>query len=91
MCPYIIKMTIPNLVFAFLVSALLGVIFHIIRGGNGWRLLLYILISCAGFFLVNWLGKSFGWSLNPFGVIDAGLGAVGSVFFLILGDWLIRR
>jgi hypothetical protein len=83
-------MTIPNLLFAFLISTLLGVIFHIIRGGNGWRLLIYILISCLGFFLTNWFGKSLGWSLYPFGGLEAGLGVVGSVLFLIIGDWLIK-
>jgi uncharacterized membrane protein YeaQ/YmgE (transglycosylase-associated protein family) len=83
-------MTIPNLLIAFLISILIGVIFHIIRGGNGWRLLTYILISCVGFFVAQWLGESLGWSLYPLGALDAGLGVVGSALLLIIGEWLLR-
>jgi uncharacterized membrane protein YgaE (UPF0421/DUF939 family) len=85
-----IQMTIPSLLFGLIIALLIGALFHTIRGGNGWRLLTYILISCLGFFLTNWFGKSLGWSLYPFGVLDAGLGVVGSVIFLIIGDWLTR-
>jgi hypothetical protein len=53
-------------------------------------LLLGIGLSIAGFFLFTWLGGLIGWGLYPVGAIDAGLGVVGSVLFLILGDWLIR-
>ena len=83
-------MTIPNLLLGLIIAILTATIYHFIRGGNGWRLLLGIGLSIAGFFLFTWLGGLIGWGLYPVGAIDAGLGVVGSVLFLILGDWLIR-
>lgn len=83
-------MTIPNLLIGLILALLAATIFQVIRGGNGWRLLLYIVLSVAGFFLVEWLGRLIGWGLYPVGAIDAGLGVVGSVLFLIVGDWLSR-
>ena len=83
-------MTIPSLLFGLIIALLIGTIFHAIRGGNGWRLLLFIGLSIAGFFLAQWVGTLFGWGLYSFGALDAGLGVVGSVILLAVGDWLIR-
>jgi hypothetical protein len=33
-------MTLPTFLFALLIAMLCGVLFHILRGGSGWRLLL---------------------------------------------------
>lgn len=82
-------MTIPNLLFGLIIALLIGVLFHAIRGGNGWRMLIYIGLSIVGFFLAQWVGGVFAWGLYPFGVLDAGLGVIGSVLFLLLGGWLI--
>ncbi|HCR71311.1 MAG TPA: hypothetical protein DIW23_07710 [Anaerolineae bacterium] len=84
-------MTIPSLILGLIIALLAATIFHAIRGGNGWRLLLFIGLSVAGFFLVEWAGGLIGWGLYAFGALDAGLGVVGSVLFLLIGDWLIRR
>lgn len=83
-------MTIPSLLLSFIIAILAGALFHSVRGGNGWRLLLYIGLSLIGFFLAQWLGNIFDWSLYKFGVLDLGMGVVGSVLFLIVGDWLSR-
>lgn len=83
-------MTLPNLLIGLILAILAAAIFQVIRGGNGWRLLLYMILSIAGFFLVDWLGGLIGWGLYPVGALDAGLGVVGSALFLVLGDWLSR-
>lgn len=84
-------MTIPNLLITLLISMLIGFIFHVIRGGNGWRMLIYIMLSVAGFLFAQWLGTLTAWALWKFGGLDIGLGVVGSVLFLLLGEWLIRK
>lgn len=83
-------MTVPSLLLGFIVAILPATIFHFLRGGNGWRLLLFIGLSVVGFFLMQWLGGKLAWSMYPFGALDLGLGIVGSVLFVVLGDWLIR-
>jgi len=83
-------MTIPSLLLGLIIAILAATIYHFIRGGNGWRLLLFIGLSSVGFFSMQWLGDTLAWGLYPFGALDAGVGVVGSVLFLILGDWLIR-
>jgi uncharacterized membrane protein YeaQ/YmgE (transglycosylase-associated protein family) len=83
-------MTLPNLLLGTIIALLIGALFHTLRGGSGWRLLLYIGLSLAGFFLAQWLSSLFGWGLYKFGLLDIGLGVVGSLLFLIVGDWLSR-
>lgn len=83
-------MTLPNLLFALLVAMLYGALYHFTRGGNGWRLLLYVGLSILGFMI----GQSFGtwraWYLFMFGSLNLGMGTIGSILFLIGGEWLSR-
>ena len=83
-------MTIPILLFALLISILCGTLFHILRGGDGWRLLLYFGLSTLGFAVGQWIGTARGWHFLMFGALDIGMGLIGSVVFLIGGDWLSR-
>jgi hypothetical protein len=83
-------MTIPTLIFALLIATLCGVLFHILRGGSGWRLLLYIGFSTLGFALGQWISMWRGWNLFMFGPLDIGMGVIGSFTILILGEWLSR-
>ena len=83
-------MTLPTFLFALLIAMLCGVLFHILRGGSGWRLLLYIGFSALGFALGQWTSMWRGWNLFMFGSLDIGMGVIGSVVILILGEWLSR-
>jgi len=83
-------MTIPVLLFALLISILCGTLFHLLRGGGGWRLLLYIGLSILGFAVGQWISTARGWHLLMFGALDIGMGLIGSVVFLIGGEWLSR-
>jgi hypothetical protein len=84
------EMTIPVLLFALLISLLCGTLFHILRGGSGWRLLLYFGLSALGFAVGQWISIARGWHLLVFGALDIGMGVIGSLMFLLLGDWLSR-
>jgi hypothetical protein len=83
-------MTLPLLLFALLIALLCGALFHILRGGSGWRLLLYLALSMLGFAVGQGLSMWRGWHLLTFGALDIGIGMAGSLVFLVLGDWLSR-
>lgn len=83
-------MTFPSLLFAFLLALLCGALFHALRGGTAWRLLLYIGLSMLGFALGQLTGNLLDWNLFMLGTVDVGLGLVGSALVLLLGEWLIR-
>jgi uncharacterized membrane protein YeaQ/YmgE (transglycosylase-associated protein family) len=83
-------MSFPTLLFALLIAFLCGALFNIFRNGNGWRLFYYLVLSLLGFAVGQWVHVSQGWILFVFGMLDIGLGVVGSIVFLILGEWLSR-
>ena len=83
-------MTLPSLLFALLIALFYGAVFHLIRGGGFWRLLLYLFLSIFGFVLGHLVGVWRGWMLIPIGSIDFGLASIGSFLLLLLGDWLTR-
>lgn len=83
-------MTLPSLIFALVLASLCGVLFHVLRGGTGWRLLFYIMVSALGFAFGQLISVWRGWGLFTFGALDIGMGAIGSVLFLLIGEWLSR-
>jgi len=83
-------MTIPTFLLAVLIALFYGSLFHLIRGGGFWRLLLYLGLSLFGFTMGHLLGLWRNWVLIPIGTINVGLSSLGSLVMLILGDWLSR-
>jgi hypothetical protein len=81
-------MTLPAFLFALLIALLYGTLYHLIRGGSFWRLLLYLVLSILGFALGHLIGLWRGWVLIPIGSINLGLSSIGSFLILLLGDWL---
>jgi uncharacterized membrane protein YeaQ/YmgE (transglycosylase-associated protein family) len=81
-------MSIPALFLGLILSTLYGALFHLWRGGNAGRLLLYLLLSWIGF----WLGQLVGSLLNiPFdliGQLHILTSTLGSLVFLAIGYWL---
>ena len=83
-------MTIPTLIFAFLIASLLGALYHMIRGGGPGRLFLNLLLSWIGFALGHFIGIWRGWSLFSLGGLDLGLSIPGSLILLVGVDWINR-
>ena len=81
-------MTLPSLLFALLVALLYGALYHLIRGGSFWRLLLYLSLSVLGFTAGHIVGLWRGWMLIPLGSLNLGLCSIGSLVILVIGDWL---
>jgi hypothetical protein len=82
--------TIPALTFALTLSLLCGALYHFIRGGSGWYLMLYFLLSALGFAAGQGLCLWRGWIMLRFGMLDVGFGILGSILFLIIGEWLSK-
>lgn len=83
-------MTLPTLLFALLIALLYGALYHLIRGGSFWRLLLYIGLSMIGFVGGHLFGMWRGWVWIPLGSINLGLSTIGSILVMLFGDWLSR-
>lgn len=78
----------PAFILGLLASTLYGALFHLWRGGGAGRLLLYLLLSWAGF----WIGQAFGswqgWTFGNIGPLNLGMATLTSLMFLLIGHWL---
>jgi len=83
-------MTLPTLLFGLLVALFYGALYHLIRGGGFWRLLLFFSLSIAGFIAGHWIGIWREWTFLPLGSLNLGLSTLGSFILLAFGDWLSR-
>jgi hypothetical protein len=83
-------MTLPTLLLALLIALFYGTFYHLLRGGSFWRLMFYLGLSLFGFGMGHLVGIWRGWVFLPIGEMNLGLCSIGSLLFLILGDWLSR-
>ena len=81
-------MTFPTILLGLLIALLYGALYHLIRGGSFWRLLLYLGLSVLGFTAGHIIGLWREWVLIPLGSLNFGLSSIGSLVILVLGDWL---
>jgi hypothetical protein len=81
-------MTFPALVMGFLISTLYGSVFHLWRGGSGGRLLLYIVLGWAGFWLGHSIANAVQWTFASVGPLRLGMATLGSIATLGIGYWL---
>jgi len=79
--------TIPSLLFAMLIASLYGTLYHLVRNGGPWKLLLYNLFSWIGFGLGHGLGSWLKIQFFSFGALNLGLSTLGSFLIIFLGDW----
>jgi hypothetical protein len=81
-------MTLPAILFSLLIALLYGALYHLIRDGGFWRLILFCFLSVFGFTLGYLFGLWRGWVWIPVGTINLGVCTIGSLLVLLLGDWL---
>ena len=84
-----IIMSLPNILFGTLLAILFGVIYHLIRGGNYKKMILYILLSIVGFWVGNLISFFLNWNIRKIGQLDILLGTIGSRFLMAL-DYIAR-
>jgi len=81
-------MSIPTLLLGLILSTLYGALFHLWRGGNAGRLLLYVLLSWVGFWVGQIIGNLLNLSFETIGLLHIGTATLGSIIFLAIGYWL---
>ncbi|MBT3338530.1 MAG: hypothetical protein HN855_11085 [Anaerolineae bacterium] len=81
-------MTIPSFLLAFVIASLYGALYHLWRGGGPGRILFYLVLAWFGFLGANFLATWQAWHLLPIGSVDIGIGTLGALISLFLGDWL---
>ncbi len=79
---------IPAFIYALFIALLCGALYHFFRGGGGWKLLFYLVLSVLGFAAGQGFSLWRGWILLSFGKLDFGSGVLGSLLLLVLGEWL---
>jgi len=80
--------TLPTILFGFLLSSLLGAIFHFWRGGSWQRLVLYFILSWVGFIAGHFAGNALGFTWLSVGALRTAAAVLGSILFLLVGYWL---
>jgi uncharacterized membrane protein YeaQ/YmgE (transglycosylase-associated protein family) len=81
-------MSIPTLFLGLILSTLYGAVFHLWRGGNAGRLLLYLLLAWIGFWLGQLIGNYLHVSFDTLGQLHLITATLGSLLFLAIGYWL---
>ena len=83
-------MNYSSYLFGFILATLLGALFHLWRNGGVVRLLLYLVFSWIGFFVGHTIANYFGFNFLSVGPVNILGGIVGSVAFLLLGNWIVK-
>jgi uncharacterized membrane protein YeaQ/YmgE (transglycosylase-associated protein family) len=81
-------MSIPTLLLGLILSTLYGALFHLWRGGNAGRLLLYLILSWIGFWTGQLIGNLLHISFDTLGQLHLLFATLGSLIFLGIGFWL---
>jgi uncharacterized membrane protein YeaQ/YmgE (transglycosylase-associated protein family) len=81
-------MSIPTLILGLILSTLYGALFHLWRGGNAGRLLLYLILAWLGFWLGQFLGNYLKFSFDTLGQLHIVIATLGSFILLFIGYWL---
>jgi hypothetical protein len=81
-------MTLPALVFGFVVSTFYGIVFHLWKNGGLGRLLLYVILSWIGFLLGHLVGVGVSLAFIDVGPLHLGWASLGSFVVIGVGYWL---
>ena len=83
-------MTAPAILLGILLSTVYGTAFHVLKGGSIYRIVLFILLSWAGFWAGHFIGSLLKWNFAAIGSLNTGMATLGSLIFLFVGEWLSR-
>ena len=81
-------MTLPSILLGAIISSVYGALFHLLRGGNLGRLILYLLLAWVGFWVGHFFGAWLNWNFLAVGDLNVGMGTVISLVILGAGYWL---
>jgi hypothetical protein len=81
-------MTMPGALLGWLIASAVGLAFHLARGGNFGRLLLYLFASWTGFFTGHFFAEFLGWQLLRVGPINLFASLLGAFVALLVAGLL---
>lgn len=81
-------MPLPTILFGFLVASLIGVMFHLWKGGGIGKIILYVILSWIGFWGGHFVGNALGWNFGNVGALKLGVAILGNALILGIGYWL---
>ena len=81
-------MPIVTILFGVLLSTFCGALYHLIRGGSSRKIIFYLVLAWAGFWLGDTLAWFMGWDFMPVGLLNAGVGVIFSFILMGIGDLL---
>ena len=84
-------MTTPAYLLAVILPTLYGALFHLVRGGDARRLLLYMATSWVGFIIGHNISPIVHAHIYTIGPLNAGMATLGSALALLLAHWLAAR
>ncbi len=83
-------MTLSAYLISFVFATILALLFHVVVGGRGWRILFFIFCSWIGFFLGNSIGAAIGWKWLNVGAIHSVPASLVAIGAMMLGRWLSK-
>lgn len=83
-------MTAPAFIYSFLVATFLGSAFHFLKGGGLGQYVLLLILAWTGFIIGHLLGSASGINFLMIGPVSGGFGIVGSILFILVGNWFSR-
>lgn len=83
-------MTLPTLLLGAILATLYGALYHLVRNGGFRRLLLFIVLAWIGFITGQVAGAALNFTWFEIGALLTGSASLGSLVFLVVGDWLLK-
>jgi hypothetical protein len=79
---------IPGIILIIIVALIVGVFFHIWKGGGLFRLILFLTFSLIGFLIGQWIGSALQSTFLLVGWVQLGMGLIFSIVVCVIGIWL---
>ena len=83
------KVTVPGIYFSLLIATGLGLLFHLIRGGNLGRLLLYLAAAWVAFMAGHFVAEWLDWHIMRVGPINLFAAILAAVIGLLAAALLV--
>ncbi len=84
-------MSLPSLLFAFLLASLYGIAFYLIFGRGWLALAVYWVAALVGFAIGEFISRTLSFSLFPIGSVDVVEASVMSLIVLLLTRTLWKK
>jgi len=81
-------MTILAFILGSILAAIYGALYHLVRGGSGGRLFLYLVVGGVTFWFGHLVANITGLTFLSIGPIRTGLATLFTLIGLIAAEWL---